>query len=241
MTTLTKIIVTTLLSLLFLSCNFDLNLNTVQGNGNVTTVERDISNNFTEIKTSRGLDVILTQGNELSLIVEADENLHDIIETRLEGETLVITSTENIGRAESKTIRLTFRSIERIKSTSGSDVYSTNTIRVEDLELKSTSGSDMELNIQTESLTCKSTSGSRLELTGQTSTLIAEATSGSEIDARELQANSSRVSATSGSAITVNSNKELIAKASSGGDVTYYGDPEKVQTSDGMSGSISKR
>ena len=236
MKTLTKI-TALLLLVVTSSCMFD----GVKGNRIVKTSNRNISSDFEAISVSNGIDVYLTMGSSTSLKLEADENLHDIIETRLEGETLVITSTENIGRAESKTIRLTFRSIERIKSTSGSDVYSTNTIRVEDLELKSTSGSDMELNIQTESLTCKSTSGSRLELTGRTSTLIAEATSGSEIDARELQANSSRVSATSGSAITVNSNKELIAKASSGGDVTYYGDPEKVQTSDGMSGSISKR
>ena len=240
MTTLTKIIVTSLLSLLFLSCNFDVNFGSVNGNGNVMTVERNISEDFTKISTSRGLDVYITQGDEVRLTVEADENLHELIQADVEGNTLKITATKNIGRAQSKKVRLTFKNIETIKSTSGSDLYSTNTLHAESLILKATSGSDMDLSLETESLICKSTSGSHLELRGKTNTLEAEATSGSEIDAQDLQAISSRVSATSGGAIAVNSNKELIAKASSGGDITYYGNPEKIQTSDGMSGNISK-
>ena len=47
-------------------------------------------------------------------------------------------------------------------------------------------------------------------------------------------AESSHVKATSGADITVNTSKELIAKASSGGDVKYYGNPEKVEKSDGI-------
>jgi len=154
---------------------------------------------------------------------------------------LKIYSDENIGRADSKKIRLTFKDISNIKSTSGSDVYSTNTINVNDLVINSTSGSDIDLSLNTETLTCKSTSGSQITLRGKTNSLNAKATSGSNIKAQDLKANSSHVSASSGAGITVNTNKELYAKASSGGDISYYGNPEKVEKSDGVSGHISKR
>jgi len=239
MTTLTKIIVTTLFSILLLSCNFDVNFGSINGTGNVISVERGLSEPFTTIKTSSGLDVYLTQDDDISLTVEADENLHDIIKTEVENGTLTIKASENIGRADSKKIRLTLNDISRIKTTSGSDVYSTNTFNVDELDINSTSGSDVNLSIHTQALRCKSSSGSQITLRGKTNLLNAKATSGSDINAEDLDANSSHVSATSGAKIHVNTKKELYAKASSGGDITYYGNPEKIEISDGVSGHIS--
>ncbi len=141
MTTLTKIIVATLLSLTLFSCNFDINMNSgVRGNGNVQTVERTITESFTAIKATEGLDVYLTQSNNESITVEADENLHDLIITEVVDNVLKIHTKENIGRAASKKIRVSFNDISAITSTSGSDVYSTNTITAEHLKLRSTSG-----------------------------------------------------------------------------------------------------
>ncbi len=54
-------------------------------------------------------------------------------------------------------------------------------------------------------------------------------------------AESSEVKATSGADITVNTSKELTARATSGGDVKYYGNPEKVDKSDSSSGSIKQK
>ena len=242
MTTLTKIIVTTLLSLTLFSCNFDMNFNSgVRGNGNVETEERNINEAFTTIHAAEGLDVYLTQGDEESIAVEADENLHSLILTDIEDGVLKIHTKENIGKASAKKVLVNFKDISKIVSTSGSDVHSTNTISAEKLVLKSTSGSDMNLELNITELECKSTSGSDMRLSGQTKKLTAEATSGSDIKAGNLIAESSQVKATSGADITVNTSKELTAKASSGGDIKYYGNPEKVDKSGGVSGSVKKK
>ncbi|MCF7569218.1 DUF2807 domain-containing protein [Sabulilitoribacter arenilitoris] len=245
MTTLTKIIVATLLAILSLtlfSCNFDINMNSgVRGNGNVQIEERNITESFSAIKATEGLDVYLTQANSESITVEADENLHELILTEVVDGVLKIHTSKNIGRASSKKIMLSFKDISAITSTSGSDVYSTNTINANHLKLKSTSGSDMKLEVSTSTLECKSTSGSDLKLSGKTGRLIAEATSGSDIKAANLVAESSQVKATSGADITVNTSKELTASASSGGDIKYYGNPEKVNKNKSSSGSVIKQ
>ncbi|WJJ97790.1 head GIN domain-containing protein [Algibacter luteus] len=242
MTTLIKFIVATVLSLMLLSCNFDMNLNSgVRGNGNVITTDRNISASFTSLKATEGLDVYLTQSNTESISVEADENLHDLILTEVEDGVLRIHTKENIGRASSKRVNVSFKDISSITSTSGSDVYSTNTITAERLDLKSTSGSDMTLDVNTSILNCKSTSGSDLRLSGKTIKLYAEATSGSDIKAADLSAESSEVKATSGADITVNTSKALTARATSGGDIRYYGNPETVDKSDSSSGSIKQQ
>jgi hypothetical protein len=241
MTTLAKIIVATLISLSLFSCNFDMNLNPgVKGNGDVKIENRTMNQPFTAIKATEGLDVYLTQSDSESIRVEADENLQDIIVTEVIDGVLKIHTKQNIGRCTSKKVMVSFRDISSIISTSGSDVYSTNTITTETLELESTSGSDMKLDVNTTTLNCKSTSGSDLKLSGKTIKLIAEATSGSDIKAEDLIAESSQVKATSGAGITVNTTKELTANATSGADIKYLGNPEVVNKNNSSSGSIKR-
>ncbi|WP_242157781.1 head GIN domain-containing protein [Aestuariivivens sediminis] len=242
MTTLIKIIVSTLMSLTLFSCNFDFNFGMgVRGNGNVVVKERMINGNFSTIKATEGLDVYLTQSDNESIVVEADENLHNLILTDIEDGVLKIHTKENIGSCKAKKILVGFKTISQIIATSGSDVYSTNTITANQLNLRTTSGSDMKLDVNTQTLHCEATSGSDLKLSGNTNTLIAEATSGSDIKAGELFAQSSEVKATSGADITINTSKELTARATSGGDINYYGNPEHVDKKDNSSGSIRKK
>jgi len=229
------------MALLFFSCNFDLNIGPgVRGNGNVITETRNMEGSFHSIKATEGLDVYLTQGNSESVKVQADENLHDIIITEIKDGVLHLHTEENIANSSAQKVMVEFDDLRSITSTSGSDVYSTNTIKADQLKLKSTSGSDMELEIEANEITCKSTSGSSLRLSGTTDRLSAESTSGSDIRAKDLKAKICDARATSGSDITLYSSEELTAKASSGADITYYGNPDKVNKRDGVSGSIRK-
>lgn len=235
MTTLTRIIAVSIISLLLLSCNF---LRGVDGNGNVIKTDRTISQDFDQISVSHGLDLQLTQANAVSITVEADENLLDLIMTEVVNGTLRIYTTENIGHATSKKVVVNFENVSGIKATSGSDVYSSNTIEVPNLEVSSTSGADVTLAVKTKTLNCNATSGSDISMSGTTKALVANATSGSDIDASNLKAETSNVKATSGADISVNTTKTLVAKATSGGDIKYIGDPEIIEKSDNSAGRV---
>lgn len=211
----------------------------VRGNGNVQTVERILNGTYDEIEVSRGLDVYLTQGDSESISVQADENLHDIIKTQIEGNVLKIYVDENISFSEAQKIMVSFKTVSRISASSGSEVYSKNTINLESIRLVTDSGSDMTLNINAHSIDCSSSSGSDLRLSGTATNLIAEASSGSDIKAGDLKVETSRVKASSGADITVNTTKELHASTSSGGDIKYRGNPEKIEKDNGVSGTVS--
>jgi hypothetical protein len=239
MSTLVRIIITSILGILMLSCNFSVNFGEgIDGNGNVVNEDRNISNDFSSIKVSHGLDLYITQSNDVSLSIEADENLHDLIITDVENSVLRIYATENIRRASSKKIILNIEDLSAIKATSGSNVNVTNTIEVDDLEINTTSGANLNLDINTQKLNCQSTSGSNVRLSGKTDYLTAKATSGSHIKALNLMTNNSNVKATSGADISVNTSKELTARATSGGDIRYSGNPEIVNKSDSSAGSV---
>jgi hypothetical protein len=240
MTTLTKIIVTILLSILLMSCNFDMNFG-VKGDGNVTTTNRELTGDFNAIEVSRGLDVYLTQGDTESIRVQADENLQDIIKVEVENGILNIYAEDNISSSASKKVMVNFKTLDRISASSGSDLVSTNIITADELKINTSSGSDVELEVEVEHLICESSSGSDITLSGIAHTFRAEANSGSDIKAAKLNAVTTRAEANSGADITVNTSKELTASANSGGDIKYYGNPDKVEKNDGPSGSIRKQ
>ena len=236
MTTIIKVFIAFILGLLMTSCNFVFG---VRGNGKVQTIERTVNGTYNEIEVSRGLDVYLTQSDSESISVQADENLHDIIKTEIVGNVLKIYTKENINFSQVQKVMVSFKDVSKISAASGSDVYSTNKFHTETIQLVTESGSDMQLDINAKSIDCSSSSGSDLKLSGITTNLKAEASSGSDINASDLIAENSHVKATSGADIIVNTSNELVASANSGGDITYKGNPGKVEKKDGPSGSIN--
>ena len=228
--------------LVLTSCQFngDFGLG-VKGNGNVIKEDRSISESFNAIEAGRGIDVYLSQNDKTSITVEADENLHDIIITEVENNTLKIYAEDNIASSKSQKVLVTFTNVQQIESWGGSDVYSTNIIQSDELKLKTTSGSDMELEIEVDVADCESTSGSDLRLSGTANKLYVKATSGSDIKAGDLISNTCNARATSGADIILHAKEKLYATATSGGDIKYYGNPVEVSTKDGASGNIRKQ
>lgn len=235
-----KIILSLILVATFTSCHYDINIGHVNGDGNVVTEERDVNQDFDQVRGARGLDVYLTEGDENKVVVEADENLVDLIETNISNGKLTITSSKNIGRAKAKKVHVTFVNLNNIEASSGADVIGNSVIKSETLILDSSSGADLEVEVFTKELYAETSSGADIDVSGKASSLNAKASSGSELNAKKLQVLICKAKASSGADIVVNVKEKLNAKASSGGDVKYYGDPVSVSKKDGSSGSIRK-
>ncbi len=221
------------------SCNFDISLGQVDGNGNVVTIERSVAD-FTKVKGAAGIDVYLTEGTENKVTVEADENLMELIETEVEGGKLRIRAIQNIGRAKAKKVHVTYVNLSSIEASSGADVIGNSVIKSETLNLDTSSGADLELEILSSEVFAETSSGSDMKLSGKATTLRAKASSGSDLDARELLVATCNADASSGADIKVNVKDQLTAEASSGGDVHYYGDPSAVTNKGSRSGGVHK-
>jgi hypothetical protein len=72
---------------------------TVHGNRNVVKKERS-TGSFTGIKVSTGIDVFLKQTGNESIVVEADENLHEYIKTEIRDGVLNVYSDANMEAAK---------------------------------------------------------------------------------------------------------------------------------------------
>lgn len=230
-----------LTSILFLifsltSCMFD----GVNGDGNVVSKKRKISNDFVRINASRGLDVYITKSKNISLEVEADENLHELIETEVRNGTLYITASKNIRMASAKKIHLSADNINEIQVNSGAEVYSENTFSSDRLVLSVSSGAHAKMDLKVGDLTCESSSGAGMVLRGEANTLSASSSSGSDIAAYELRTKECTAKASSGSGIKLNVTHRFEGSASSGADIKFKGNPEKIQKNNNSGGSVKQ-
>ncbi len=239
MTTLAKITIALLMALFLSSCAFDMNFGEGRkGNGEVTRDQREITEEFTAVSASEGLDVYVTQGDNFEITVEADENIIDLIGTDMTDGKLKIHAIENIGRATKK-IYVSLPHITSLKSSSGADLLVQNPVKADKISLDASSGSDLEIELTADEISADTSSGADIKISGEANLFYANASSGSNIKARDLRVNTCHADASSGADISVNVSESLVADASSGADISYTGEAS-VQKKKSVSGSVHK-
>jgi len=213
---------------------------TVTGHGHVVTKERNVDS-FTGIKVSSGIDVYLKQGNNITVTVEADENLHEYILTEVRNGVLNVYSEYNIRDAEKKRVYVTMKEIKSIKTTSAGDVFGENQINADRLELSASSAGDIKLEVKVENLDIDISSSGDITLRGETDMLRADLSSAGDLNAYDLRSREADISVSSAGDADVYVSERMTARASSAGDINYKGDPRNVDAHASSAGGIHKR
>jgi hypothetical protein len=191
--------------------------------------KRTLSSGFSAISVSDGVDLYLTQGNEESIAVSAsDPKYMERFKTEVENGTLKIYYDSKgiswIGGKKGKLkAYVSFKTLEKIHASSGSDVIVKGSLNVDRLECTFTSGSHFGGQVNIVQLTVSQNSGSAFDITGKTDKLQVDVSSGAIFKGYELAVDFCDAKATSGGSVRINVNKELNAKANSGGGIRYKG------------------
>ena len=212
---------------------------TLKGNGNVVEEERDVDD-FDGIKASRGINVYITQGDEIKVVVKADDNLLKAIETEVDGDVLIVRSTAMIRNAKSFKVFVTVPDLELIGASSGSNVYSETEIKSDNLELSSSSGANITLAIDAEDVSASASSGANIKLDGLAGDFEAKVSSGANIKAGDVKARNAELGASSGGNIWISVQNQLKANASSGGNIHYGGEPSQMNVNTSSGGNVIK-
>ena len=198
---------------------------------------------FTRISVGSGIDLYITQGDNIELVVEATKDrLHKIITEVKDNQLKIYTKDKyNWGWDKAPKVYLTFKQLERLTAGGGADVYGKTIIKAEKLQVTTSGGADAYLHVQTEKLKLITSGGSDIKIKGETQTLYAEASGGSDINAKELKAQSVKVSTSGGADASVWAEKEITASASGGSDIDFYGNPEVKNLNESGAGDISQK
>ena len=198
---------------------------------------------FHGIKVCNGIDLYLNQGNSEKITVEADPDIIDDLVTVVEDGILKIyMKKDHIWRwRTTRKVYVTVKELDMLDASSGSDVESRTPLQMRVLKIEASSGSDIELEVNAGELYLKTSSGSDANIKGTTDFFKASSSSGSDLNAAELKTKVCEVSASSGSDMSVYVTERIKAKASTGADIRYKGNPQEKDIDESSGGDVYKR
>lgn len=199
--------------------------------------------NFSGIKVGGAFNLVLKQGNSYKLVVEAEDDLHDDIRTRVKGDILYIDidwdwSWKNHDKI---TIYVDFVDLNYLNVSGAADVRAESSIKTGDMELEVSGAGDIELELYARSLDVEVSGAGDLELSGSTEKQNVRLSGAGDYKAADLKSNYTQAKASGAGTVIVHASEEIEAYASGAGSVRFYGNPPKQKTSSSGAGSVSKR
>lgn len=212
----------------------------VKGNGEMITKKRSVGS-YDEVKLVGSMNVILVSGKEGNLIVEAESNLQEYIETEVSGSSLKITSKKGYDLRPTEEIRITVpvESISEISLTGSGDIWTKELIKASKMDINLTGSGDMKLELDVQHLDGSLTGSGDIKLRGKAEVFECNVIGSGDFEAYELVAQNVEAKVMGSGDIMVAPKKSLEARVSGSGDIKYRGNPEKQDFKAFGSGKIS--
>ncbi len=195
---------------------------------------------FSGIKAAEAIDVYLKKGEKESVRVEVTgTKLSDVI-TEVSGSYLRIHMESGSYRKTNVKVFVTYVKLDKIYASSASNVFSEGSINTSSMDISVSSAATVEISLDAGNVSADVSSAGDIVLEGKCRSLEVEASSAGDIDAYRLESENVRARASSAGSIKLTATKELDARASSGGDIRYRGNPMKTNTDSSSGGSVKK-
>jgi hypothetical protein len=211
------------------------------------TEERALAD-FDAIEVGGGIDLELTQGIAFSVVAETGEDgeLEDIT-TDVRNGTLHIkrewrnSSWPRWNRDSDAIAYVTLPKLTELDVSGGSGVRITGTFTGDTLDINTSGGSEVELDVIVDRLKLTASGGSEVEISGTANYLEADTSGGSDLDASELVAIEVDANSSGGSNLAVNVTETLYAHASGDSNIDYEGDPVNRDIDTSGQGDVRRR
>ena len=214
----------------------------VTGNGNVVSKDRPASS-FNEVHSKGSFDIVVTDGANHKVRVEAEENLQEFIEVNVNGNNLIIQGQKGVNFRATKpiTVYVTAPALQAIKLSGSGNVKSDNTLTGSDrFEAKSSGSGNMSLDVETTSLQAAISGSGNMTLKGKTKDFDGSIAGSGNIRAKEMQSDNTSIKIAGSGNAEVVANVKLDSRISGSGDVRYWGNAS-VDTKIAGSGGVHRQ
>ena len=209
------------------------------GSGNVIRQDRKVSA-FNAIEVSGAYDVILTQGPSVGVIVEADDNLQDLIRTEVKGNTLVVDNKKQIYHSKCMKVHITFTDLKSIDLSGAVDLESNGKLTLPELVLGGSGASDGKLELDVQHLGIDCSGGSKLKLSGTAKDVDVDISGAVDLFAYDFPAENYKLSISGAGKAEINVSKNLKVDISGAASVYYKGSPTNISQDVSGAGTVKK-
>lgn len=201
---------------------------------------------FQTVSSSGGIDVVLSQGSNISVVVEASEEAQGHIVTEVQGNKLSIGWERNyswrnlLSSKRKATVYITCPRLSGLSLSGGADAKGQSNFSADNFSIDASGGSDVKMNLTAKTLTVQASGGSDVDLAGRVERQEVDVSGGSDYNGFALQSNTATVQASGGSDVNISVDGEISSSASGGSDIRYKGGARVANSSSGGGGSVRR-
>jgi hypothetical protein len=207
----------------------------IKGDGNIKSQARAIKD-FSRVDCSGTFHIFITQGNNTSVKVEADQNLLSYIITEVSGDKLTIKTKKNVNINPSRPVNvyLSTKQIKALNLSGVCKVQTQNTLQADHLKVGISGSSDMNLQLKSTSFTSDISGTGKLTLQGNTTSAAYNISGTADVKATDFISDNTEVQISGMGKLHVNASKKLEVSVSGMGKVWYKGKPAISESISGM-------
>ncbi len=232
---------TTMVAILFLSVSSCRDFGRkIKGNGNVTTVNKQVSD-ASRIKVYGSMDVEIVEG-QTSVKVTADENLQEYIKVEKDDGRLTIRVEDNINFFSDNDIKVyisTPKIEELIIAGSGNITGKSKFVSSDKMSFTASGSGDIEMELNAPEVTAKISGSGNIDLKGETKEVKASISGSGNFNGKDLKSENAEISIAGSGDAYIFADVILSAKIAGSGRIEYAGNAAVTQKIAG-SGSVVK-
>lgn len=214
---------------------------------NDPNVEKRTVGSFHGIDVATGIELLLSEGATEEVAVSAvTTEFRDKIVTKIENGILKIyyeTKTGAINKTKgTKDLKayVSYKTLDLLEANTGARVKISGVLKSASLSLKANTGASVDGEVDIASLKVDQNTGSKVTLSGKADKLEIDGDTGSKFKGEDMATSNCNATVSTGAIVTVTAEKELQAKASTGGSVKYKGSPVIKEIKRNTGGSVNK-
>lgn len=216
----------------------------VKGNGNMVSMERS-TGDYNAVSVSGFFDVELVAGEEGEVTVEAEENLQEFIITEVKNGTLQIKTKEGVNIQPSTwkdgiSITVPITDIEAVSLSGSGEIIGKTLIRTTDFSANMSGSGDIKIEVESDELFANLSGSGDMNLKGSAGRFKVQISGSGDVKAYDLEASEVDASISGSADMELTVREVLKARVSGSGNITYRGNPEKIDSKSSGSGDISK-
>ncbi len=228
----TKII--TVLFVILLFAAQDINAQE-KGNKKVTTEFRELPA-FHSVDVGGALTAYIKIAEKQEVKVEADENLHDKISSKVKNGVLFMSSS-TLKNPTKLNVYISMPEIKMINGHGASDVNLESTVKSEEFKVFASGATTIKMELDVNYLESELSGASDVKLTGKATTHILSASGASSLEAQNLETKKTVYEVSGAADANVTALEELTGEKRGAADIDVYGNPSSSVQKSGNDGS----
>ena len=199
--------------------------------------DRDLGD-FSDVSVYDGINLEIVKSDANRVEIRGNNTKFVVVKNK-NGDLKIRLNLEKRFSGDRTKVTLFYKTLYSLTSHEGANVFSKDTIKQADLNLKASTGSRQNLTLDLNTLGTTAATGASIILSGDVEYHDTTASTGAEINAIKLMTIETYANATTGGVLEITASKDLEASSKVGGIINVHSKTEKITEKIAMGGAVN--